>query len=196
MSRLREKVAAAERGFDLPAEGDLAPYAVFTQAAPGQPHVYAGWLDAPDDRMALAFAREHYGRDQECVSIWAVPRSAIAGTGSEFPASGREGPRQPFEVFLQKARGEVHAWAGSVEGASPREALDAARRLHPEAHGAWVAPREAIAASGPGEVVWRLTDQTYRLARGYSASVRDKWEKVRAERDLREYERDDLKDAF
>ncbi len=196
MSRLREDVAAVEGAIESPAEGDLAPYAVFTQPGPGQPHVYAGWLDAPDDRMALAFAREHYGRDQECVSIWAVRRSDIAGTDAEYPPSREEGPRRAFEVFLQKARGEAHVWAGSVDGASSAEALDAARRAHPGAHGTWVAPRESIVASGADEVVWRLTDQTYRLARGYSASVRDKWEKIRAERDIREYEREDLKEAF
>src|SRR3990172_1441976 len=102
MSRLRENVAAAEGGIETPAEGDLAPYAVFTQLRPGEPHVYAGWLDAPDDRLALAFAREHYGRDQECVSIWAVRRSAIAGMEKELPASRQEGPRRTFEVFLQE----------------------------------------------------------------------------------------------
>jgi phenylacetate-CoA oxygenase PaaH subunit len=196
MSRLRETVTAVEGAVGSPAEGDLAPYAVFTQLARGQPHVYAGWLDAPDDRMALTFAREHYGRDQECVSIWTVRRSALGGTESELAPSCEAGAQRPFEVFLQKARGEAHAWAGTVEAASPAEALDAARRADRQAHGAWVAPRDAIVASGPEEVVWRLTDQTYRLARGYSASVRDKWEKIRAERDIREYEREDLKESF
>lgn len=196
MSRLRENLAAVEGEIAAPAEGDLLPYAVFTQFQPGQPHVYAGWLDAPDDRMAVAFAREHYGRDQECVSLWAVRRSAIGGTEGDLPPSIQPGPRRAFEVFLQKARGEAHAWAGSVEAASAAEALEAARRTHPESHGAWVAPREAIVATGRDEVVWRLTDQTYRLARGYSASVREKWERIRAERDLREYEKEDLKEAF
>lgn len=196
MSRLRENLSPADGEIATPSEGDLAPYAVFTQFTRGQPHVYAGWLDAPDDRMAMTFAREHYGRDQECVSLWAVRRSAIAGTEKELPPSRQEGPRRAFEVFLQKARGDAHAWAGSVEAASSAEALDAARRAHPGAMGAWVAPRQAIVATGRDEVVWRLTDQTYRLARGYSASVREKWEKIRAERDLREYEKEDLKEAF
>ena len=57
-------------------------------------------------------------------------------------------------------------------------------------------PRPHIAATDESDIIWRLTDQTYRLARGYSTEVRTKWEKIRAERDLKEYERDDLKDVF
>src|SRR5262249_2189312 len=148
MSRLRENVAPVDGAIETPAEGDLLAYAVFTQLVAGQPHVYAGWLDAPDDRMATAFAREHYGRDQECVSLWGVRGSAIAGTEPEFAPSRQEGPRRAFEIFLQKARGDAYGWAGSLEATSAVEALSAARRAHPQAHGAWVAPRSAIVSTG------------------------------------------------
>lgn len=30
--------------------------------------------------MALLYAREHFGRDQDCVQVWVAPRSAIVRT--------------------------------------------------------------------------------------------------------------------
>ena len=41
-----------------------------------------------------------------------------------------------------------------------------------------------------------MTDQTYRLARGYAKAVREKWETLRTQRDLETYEKDDLKETF
>jgi hypothetical protein len=59
-----------------------------------------------------------------------------------------------------------------------------------------VVPRDRIAATSKGDVIWRLTDQDYRMARGYAADVREKWEKIRTRRDLEEYKKDDLKESF
>ena len=55
---------------------------------------------------------------------------------------------------------------------------------------------DAIASTDADDLIWRYTDQTYRLARGYGKEVRDKWEKLREEKALEEYERDDLKETF
>ncbi len=200
MSRLRENTGgAAEGDLSSPLEGDLAPWVIFTQLVAGGPYVYAGWLDATDAAMALQFAREHYGRDQECTAIWAIPRSAIAGTERDYPPSSRKGPRRAFRVFARRTEGDAYVSGGSVEAESSEEALRMARAgaaAGGEPGGVWVVPLDRIAATGDDEVVWRLTDQSYRLARGYSAAVRAKWERVRAERDIREYEKEDLKEAF
>lgn len=130
MSTNRQRVPEPTGELTGPGDGDLRPFAVFTQLNRGDAHVFAGWLDAADAQMALRFAREHYGKDQECVNIWVVPREAITATRYDQ------------------------------------------------------------------DLVWRYTDQSYRLARGYSRSVREKWAKIRSERDLHEYEKDDLKQAF
>ncbi len=196
MSKLRQNVTISEGDLDTPAEGDLAAYVVFTQFKEGAPHVYAGWLDAIDDEMAIQFAREHYGQDQECVSIWAIPRPAIAGTEPEYPTSDDEGPSRTFEVFTQKKSGDQHVSNGSVEATSSEAALQSAKAGASGADSVWVVPRSEIAATDKGDVIWRLTDQTYRLARGYSTEVREKWERIRAKRDIEEYEKDDLKDTF
>jgi ring-1,2-phenylacetyl-CoA epoxidase subunit PaaB len=199
MSRLRENVTVVEGELASPAEGDLAPYVIFTQLLREGPYVYAGWLDAADDEMAIQFAREHYGRDQKCLGIWAVPRDALAGTDVPPAATADEGPRRTFRVFTQTQRGDPYVSSGTVEAAGSGEALRLAAGAvasQGPVHGIWVAPADRIASTGAGEVIWPLSDQSYRLARGYSAAVRAKWEKIRRERDLREYEADDLKEVF
>ena len=200
MSKLRENVVFVEGDLESPAEGDLAPYVIFTQLAETGPHIYAGWLDAADAAMALRFAREHYGQDQECVSIRAIPRTAIAGTEAKYPTSAEAGPVRPFEIFIQKRRGDQYVSAGSVDAANSAQAMEAARgRLmgaKAPPHGIWVVPHDEITATGADEIIWRLTDQTYRLARGYSTDVRNKWERIRAEKDIQEYEKEDLKEMF
>jgi 1,2-phenylacetyl-CoA epoxidase PaaB subunit len=128
MSKLRQNIEINEGDLETPAEGDFAPYVIFTQLTEGGPPVYAGWVDAADDRMALQFGREHYGQDQKCVGLWAIPRPAIAGTGREYPTSSEDGPRRTFEVFTQKRSGDQHVGAGTVEAANSEAALQAARR--------------------------------------------------------------------
>ncbi len=74
--------------------------------------------------------------------------------------------------------------------------LAAEQRIHVEHADSWVVPRDEISATGEDDVIWRYTSQDYRMARGYAASVRKKWEQVRAEKDISEYEKDDLREMF
>jgi phenylacetate-CoA oxygenase PaaH subunit len=129
VSRLRESLPLPAAGeLSGEPEGDLASFEVFVQLQRGKPHVHAGSVNAVDARMALQFAREHYGRDQPCVHVWVCPREAMLGTDYDK------------------------------------------------------------------DVIWRSTDQSYRLARGYQ--VRKKWEQFRTKKDVDEYEKGDLKEAF
>lgn len=199
MSKLRENVELITGDLETPPERDLAGYVVFTQLKPGQPHLYAGYLDAADDEMALIFAREHYGQDQECVGIWAIPIDLVSGTDAVHPASADVGGVQAYQVFVQPRRGAGHVSAEMVEARSPADALEAARRIHNDAtkyYSLWVVPQRAIASTQPSDLIWRYSDQTYRLARGYSKDVREKWTKFRDEHALSDYEKDDLKEAF
>ncbi len=129
VSKIRETPIAAQGDLTAAVEGDALPYEVFVQLTRGTPHLHAGTVDAPDEELAMRYAREHYGRDQECVHLWVVPRSAILSTDYDH------------------------------------------------------------------DLVWRHSDQTYRLARGYK-QVRQKWLRFRDKSDLDEYQRDDLKQAF
>jgi phenylacetate-CoA oxygenase PaaH subunit len=50
---------------------------VFQQAAEGDAMVHGGSVNAPDEELALHYAREFYGRRQESHRLWVVPRDAI-----------------------------------------------------------------------------------------------------------------------
>ncbi len=110
------------------AEADLKAYEVFVQIERGRPHAHAGSVDAADDAMALLFAREHYGRDQECVQVWVVPRSAIIRTDYDK------------------------------------------------------------------DLVFRLSDQNYRFAKGYN--VGEKWKHFMSQKDYAEYKKEDIREHF
>jgi 1,2-phenylacetyl-CoA epoxidase PaaB subunit len=195
MSKIRQHIPMSEGDLESPEEGDLAPFVIFTQLVEGGPFLFAGWLDATDETLALTFAREHYGQDQKCVHLWAIPRDAIRGT--DRPAVGSAGPSGRYVVLVQPTDADLLASREVVEAADGGAALDAARALFetPQRR-IWVVPETRIAATGDADLIWRYTDQSYRLARGYSKEVREKWERVREERALEEYERDDLQEAF
>jgi ring-1,2-phenylacetyl-CoA epoxidase subunit PaaB len=50
---------------------------VFRQEKKGAAFAHAGSVDAPDSTFAEAFAHEQYGRRQESVALWVVPRDAV-----------------------------------------------------------------------------------------------------------------------
>lgn len=202
MSKLRDNIEFIEGDLTDPPESDLTPYVVFTQLKPGKPHVYAGYLDAADDTMAIVFAREHYGQDQECVSIWVTEVDAIVGTDRPLPDDANVTSDNPhiFDVFVQEKRGMGHVLQGQVEATSPASALATAEQMIDGDgliwHAYWVIRHDAIISTDDDDLIWRYTDQTYRLARGYADSVRQKWQRIRDERALEEYEKEDLHDVF
>jgi|GEM_PF-1698322 len=105
---------------------------------------------------------------------------------------------RPFEVFIQLQRGKAHVHAGTVDAVDAPMALQYARehygRDQPCVH-IWVVPRDAMLGTDyEKDLVWRTTDQSYRLARGYQ--VRKRWEQFRSKKDVDRYEKEDLKEAF
>jgi len=203
MSKIREQFQTPPAApLTVSPTGDLKPYVIFTQLKAKGPYIYAGWLEAADDAMALAFAKEHYGQDQECVNIQAIAREHITSSdglyrASEANSATLEG-RGSFQVFTQKKAGDLWISAGTVDTAKPQAAIDGARqsiKQAKDAHAIWVAPQDHI-ISTHGDLIWRHTDQSYRLARGYGREVRAKWIAFRDEKQLAEYEREDLQEAF
>jgi len=195
MSKLRESVPQPSGELTVEPTGDARPFVIFTQLKAGGPYIYAGWLEAPDADMAMAFAKEHYGQDQECVNIQAIDRADITSSDGLYECGAARGP---FAVFTQKRAGDLWIGAGVVESAKPQAAIEAARKSIKQAAGAhaiWVVPDEKINITH-GDLIWRHTDQSYRLARGYGREVRAKWVAFRDEKQLAEYEKDDLQEAF
>lgn len=200
MSKLRQQVDLSHHDEPLESDrlGDLKPYVVFTQLKANKPHIYAGWLEAVDDAMAVLLAREHYGQDQACTNIWTIQRENLASSDGLYATSVNM-KTQPWAVFTQKKRGDVFLEAGQVDAADSTAAIDAARSDKPQAakaHCVWVTPVQNICSTQPGTLIWRKTDQTYRLARGYTKSVKEKWQRFRGEDALKEYEKEDLKEEF
>lgn len=198
MSKIREQFSAPpQTPLEVSPTGDLRPFVVFTQLKKTGPHIYAGWLEAADANMAMDFAKEHYGQDQECVGIWAIDRAHI--TSSDGLYSGdHHGPAR-FCVFTQKNAGDLFLEAGTIEAASPQSAIDEAKRSHRmalNAHCVWAVAAQHVLKTSDDQLIWRFTDQSYRLARGYGREVRAKWIAFRDEKKLAEYEKDDLAEAF
>jgi len=105
---------------------------------------------------------------------------------------------QPFEVFIQLQRGKPHAHAGTVDAADAAMALQFAREHFGQDQACvhiWVVPREAmIGTESDKDVISRLTDRSYKYARGYQ--VRKRWEQFRSKKDVDQYEKEDLKEFF
>ncbi len=55
----------------------MKTYEVFLKKEGKDPFSHAGSVDAPDDELALTYAREAYGRRNEGDQMWVVPRSDI-----------------------------------------------------------------------------------------------------------------------
>lgn len=197
MSKIREQFTSPPATpLQVDPTGDLRPYVIFTQLKAGGVFVYAGWLEAVDDDMAMAFAKEHYGQDQECVNIQAIRREHITGSDGLYVSEDDRGGS--FAVFTQKRAGDMWLSAGNLQSATPQAAIESAQitiKQAAAAHAVWVIPTDKI-ISTHGDLIWRHTDQSYRLARGYGREVRAKWVAFRDEKQLAEYEKDDLAEAF
>jgi phenylacetate-CoA oxygenase PaaH subunit len=82
-------------------------YEVFRQERKGQPFQHAGSVAAPDAVFAEIYAREQYGRRQESVALWLVPRDAvhqIADFPDEFEMKYRRVDGYSIKARLHEAR--------------------------------------------------------------------------------------------
>jgi ring-1,2-phenylacetyl-CoA epoxidase subunit PaaB len=96
-------------------------FEVFRQERKGQPFQHAGSVVAPDGRFAEIYAREQYGRRQESVGLWLVPREAVTdveGFPDEFEMKYRRVDGYSIKARLREAReraGTLDATPGSDE---------------------------------------------------------------------------------
>jgi ring-1,2-phenylacetyl-CoA epoxidase subunit PaaB len=89
-------------------------FEVFRQERKGQAFQHAGSVVAPDERFAEIYAREQYGRRQESVALWLVPREAVsevAGFPDEFEMKYRRVDGYSIKARLREAREK----AGTLE---------------------------------------------------------------------------------
>ena len=165
---------------------------IFTQKKDGDIHLHAGSLSAPDASLAQMFAREHYGQDQVCKSLWVGEREAFQSDGGE---------NETYEVFVQKDAGSRHEHVGCVDAKNGKEARDACKEKFIKDiafYTIWACPLSRLSKIETSiDMIWReTTDQSYRLAKGYSKVVRQKWEALRASKAVDKYQSEDLEETF
>lgn len=82
-------------------------FEVFRQERKGQAFQHAGSVAAPNERFAEIYAREQYGRRQESVALWLVPREAVhelAEFPDEFDLKYRRVDGYSIKARLKEAR--------------------------------------------------------------------------------------------
>ena len=165
---------------------------VFTKKKDGEIHLHAGSLSAPDASFAQLFAREHYGQDQVCISLWVALRETFKSV---------QGGDETYEVFVQWSAGSKHEHVGEVEAGNGAEARSKCQEQFAgdkTFYSIWACPISKLTKiENESDMIWReSTDQSYRLASGYSRIVREKWDALRASKAVDEYQKEDLKDTF
>ncbi|WNJ20393.1 hypothetical protein [Pontibacter sp. G13] len=136
-------------------EGDLMQwqtYEVFTQQNRGEQHVHVGVVHGPNPDMALLFAKEQFGRREQCANIWVVKSQDIHATAYEdadmfehaFNKEYREGSgyrvRETIELF-QKQLDELLGEKDGTEGDATASQSGSVKVVHlPPAKG----PRKVI----------------------------------------------------
>ena len=68
----------------------MKTYEVFAKPAGREPFEHVGSLDAPDDELAVVYARESYVRRGEAVEVWVVAREHVLKLSAEEIAPNRE----------------------------------------------------------------------------------------------------------
>ena len=205
MSKIRQRDFTFSDELPPHADGTVLSFVVYTARKDGAPHRYAGYLNAPDSGLAMEFACEHYGQDEACTEIWIHLAEDIHETpcadDAIDPATGNDGDDVTTDpawvAFTQKRRGDIHIEAGTLHAPDATAALSKAVARH----GAGtvqvrVVAMDRIDVTEPEQLIWRTHDQTYRLARGYSKSVRAKWDAVRKREDVDEYTKEDIENHF
>jgi phenylacetate-CoA oxygenase PaaH subunit len=89
-------------------------FEIFRQEREGQPFQHGGSLEAPDLGFAEAYAREFYGRRNESVALWIVPREAVVEVqepyvGDVFDRDYRRVDGYSIKVKLKEARDRADA---------------------------------------------------------------------------------------
>jgi phenylacetate-CoA oxygenase PaaH subunit len=89
-------------------------FEVFRQERKGQPFQHAGTVTAPDEAFAEIYAREQYGRRQESVALWLVPRESIEEI-AEFPDEFEMKYRRVDGYSIKARLREAREKAGTLE---------------------------------------------------------------------------------
>ena len=116
----------------------LGTFEVFVQPREGKPYQHEGIVHAPNLEMAFVLAKEAFTRRFQCVSIFVVdtrhvfvsPMTDGDNSVFEFIHDTPEQPaeRESYEIYHLLKRGKQHIYSGTVQAASPHEAMSEAKK--------------------------------------------------------------------
>ena len=165
-----------------------AIYEIFQQPRKETPPHHGGNLLAPDHELAIHYAREFYGRRQESLMLWIIPRTALweiadltaSSLSLQALAKGQgkaDEPLQAVAVFAQKQAGQPFVWLQDIPDKSLQEVAHTlwgkqgndgrgnAMRL-------WLCSRRSILELADQDLLQPPLDRSYRRLDGYN--IREK----------------------
>jgi ring-1,2-phenylacetyl-CoA epoxidase subunit PaaB len=155
-------------------------FEVFVQPKEGKPFQHEGIVHAPNIELAYVLAKETFTRRFLCVSLYVAETRKVyvspmtEGTGNAYDLiteTSSDGNPETFEIYHLPKRGKQHIHAGSVEAATPEEAMTKAKRTlnTKEIYNIWTVRRSDIRFTKPEEKdLWvTLPEKKFRDASDY-----------------------------
>ncbi|HEY9048981.1 MAG TPA: phenylacetic acid degradation b [Ohtaekwangia sp.] len=138
--RVNRLPAVGQAGIIVPkaALDQFGTFEVFVQPKEGKPFQHEGAVHAPDLELAYVLAKEAFTRRFTCTSLYVVDTRQVYISPTtegdtnvytlikDIPASQKT--KTSFEIYHLLKRGKQHVHAGTVEAATPAEAMAIARQ--------------------------------------------------------------------
>lgn len=115
----------------------LGTFEVFVQAKEGKPFQHEGIVHAPDREMAFVLAKETFTRRFTCASLYVCdtrnvyvsPMTDGSNNAYDFIIESAEATHEKtaYEIYHLLRRGKQHVHVGSVQAASPQQAMAEAK---------------------------------------------------------------------
>lgn len=156
-------------------------FEVFVQAKEGKPFQHEGIVHAPDLEMAFVLAKEAFTRRFTCVSLCVVDtRHVYVSAMTEGNESAwdfihyveeQTGEKVSYEIYQLPRRGKQHQHAGTVQAATPAQAMSEAKKLFSskQVYNVWAIRTADIRFTSPEEKeLWlTLPEKKFRDASDY-----------------------------
>jgi ring-1,2-phenylacetyl-CoA epoxidase subunit PaaB len=157
-------------------------FEVFVQPKEGKPFQHEGIVHAPDLELAYVLAKEAFTRRFTCTSLYVVDTHDVytspitegdqsAYSLIEVPPTSNE-TKKSYEIYHLLKRGKQHLHAGTVEAATPQEAMYIAKQKFDSdktIYNVWAIRTDTIRFTNPEEKdLWNtLPEKKFRDATDY-----------------------------
>ena len=164
-------------------------YEVFLQTRTGKAYEHAGIVHAPNEPMALLFAKEQYSRRFTCTGMWVIKTENIKlteytqGEADAYDTLASEesetNTQEDYSVFHLHKKGKQHVHAGDVQAYGYNHALMIAKDAldHPkQVMNLWVCRKtDLLITAEHDSIIWdTLPEKKYRDVTAYKAAEKIK----------------------